>query len=175
MAEIGKNKLVKFGKKLSYLLRHDDTHQFDEHGYRTISDLVNNHGFTFDLIQKIVETNDKQRYEFSSDKTKIRARQGHSVDVNVDLKETTPPNILFHGTSITNLQSIKRTGIDKSNRLYVHLSDNEELAYKVGERHGVPYVIKINTKQMVEDGIIFYLSNNNVYLTKFVDKKYFLN
>ena len=125
-------------------------------------------------LEEIVETNNKKRYEFSDDKKKIRARQGHSIPVDVELKEATPPDVLYHGTAKNFVGSIWKNGIKKMSRLYVHLSGDEETARKVGKRHGYPVVIFINTKQMREDGIKFYLSNNNVWLTEFVDKKYLM-
>ena len=87
--------LINFGKRLSFLLRHDTSYQFDEHGYRDVDELVEKQGFTKELLDVIVETNDKKRYEFSKDKKKIRARQGHSVNVNVDLTEVVPPDKTF--------------------------------------------------------------------------------
>ena len=125
-------------------------------------------------LEEIVETNDKKRYEFSDDKKKIRARQGHSVDVDVELEEKTPPDILYHGTATKFLESIYKNGINSGNRLYVHLSNDEDTAKKVGSRHGTPYVLKIDANKMFNDGNKFYLSNNDVWLTKFVDKKYIL-
>lgn len=169
-----KHKLIEEGKKLAFLLRHDKDYNFDEHGYRLIEDLINNHGYTFELLQEIVETNDKKRYEFNEDKTKIRARQGHSINVDVELKEAIPPDILLHGTAERFRDSIYEKGILKGNRLYVHLSTNVDSATKVGMRHGKPYLFIINAKAMVEDGIKFYLSNNEVWLTEYVDPKYFL-
>lgn len=166
------NDLVKKGKYLSFLLRHDKKYQFDEHGYREINDLIENHGFTKQEIFEIVETNDKQRYEFDLTKTKIRARQGHSVEINVDLLEKLPPDVLFHGTAIRFLESIKEKGILKMSRNYVQLSENFDTAIEVGKRHGKPVVLGVDTKKMREDGIKFYLSNNNVWLTEFVDSKY---
>ena len=80
--------LIKKGKQLSFLLRHDTEYTFDENGYREVSDLIKNHGYTRSELEEIVSTNDKQRYEFNKYHTKIRARQGHSIDVNVDLKKT---------------------------------------------------------------------------------------
>lgn len=164
--------LINRGKELSFLLRHDKDYQFDEHGYREVSDLIENHGYTFELLEAIVETNNKKRYEFSEDKSKIRARQGHSINVNVELKECTPPDVLYHGTAIRFIDSIEEEGIKKMSRQYVHLSKDKETAFNVGKRHGRPCVIVINTKKMVEDGVKFYLSNNNVWLTEFVDRKY---
>lgn len=168
------NNLIRKGKQLSFLLRHDTEYRFDEHGYREVQDLVQNHGFTNDEIVELVETNDKQRYEFNDDKSKIRARQGHSVNVNVDLKETLPPDVLFHGTATRFLDSIREKGILKMSRNYVQLSEKIDTAMEVGGRHGNPVVLGVDTKTMREDGIKFYLSNNNVWLTEFVDSKYIL-
>lgn len=170
-----KNELIKKGKHLSYLLRHDKNYKFDEHGYREIKDLIQNHGYTKDEIELIVNTNDKQRYEFNSNKTKIRARQGHSIPINVDLTEMIPPSELYHGTATRFLSSIFDNGIKKMNRNYVQLSSNKETAIDVGKRHGEPVILIIDTKKMHDDGITFYLSNNNVWLTEFVNKKYIKN
>lgn len=164
--------LIRKGKQLSFLLRHDTEYRFDEHGYREVRDLVQNHGFTKDEIVELVETNDKQRYEFNDDKSKIRARQGHSVNINLDLKESLPPDVLFHGTATRFLPSIKEKGILKMSRNYVQLSENFDIAMEVGKRHGKPVVLAVDTKTMREDGVKFYLSNNNVWLTEFVDSKY---
>ena len=90
--------LIQRGKKLSYLLRHDKSYTFDEHGWREVSDLVANHGFTMEELREIVVTNNKQRYEFSEDMTRIRACQGHSIQVDMELLEATPPDLLYHGT-----------------------------------------------------------------------------
>lgn len=167
--------LIKKGKHLSYLLRHDKNYNFDEHGYREIKDLIQNHGYTKREIELIVNTNDKQRYEFNSNKTKIRARQGHSIPINVDLTEAIPPFELYHGTASRFLSSIFDNGIKKMNRNYVQLSSDKETAIDVGKRHGEPVILIIDTKKMCDDGIIFYLSNNNVWLTEFIDKKYIKN
>ena len=164
--------LVKKGKHLSFLLRHDKEYQFDKHGYREVKDLVKNHGFTKQELIEIVETNDKQRYEFDLTKSKIRARQGHSVEINVDLQEALPPDALFHGTATRFLDSIREKGILKMSRNYVQLSEKIDTAMEVGRRHGNPVVLGVDTKTMREDGIKFYLSNNNVWLTEFVDSKY---
>ena len=169
------NDIIRKGKRLAFLLRHDEEYQFDEHGWREVSDLIANHGYTMELLDEIVETNIKKRYEYSEDKTKIRARQGHSINVDVELKETTPPDILYHGTAETIVPTILKEGIVKGNRLHVHLSQTEETAVNVGKRHGKPYVLRINTKQMSEAGIKFYLSNNGVWLTDYVSPKYIID
>lgn len=169
---MSKDNLVKKGKHLSFLLRHDTEYQFDKHGYREVKDLVKNHGYTKSELIEIVETNDKQRYEFNNDKTKIRARQGHSVNVDVELKETTPPDVLYHGTATRFLDSIMKNGINKMSRNYVQLSSDIDTATTVGSRHGTPIILKVDSRKMSDDGIKFYLSNNNVWLTEYVDTKY---
>lgn len=165
---------IKRSKKLSYLLRHDKSYAFDEHGWREVSDLVGNHGFTMEELREIVATNNKQRYEFSEDMTRIRARQGHSIQVDVELEEAIPPDVLYHGTAKDFVDSIMMQGILKGKRLYVHLSTTIEAATKVGERHGEPAVLAIDAKRMHEDGIKFFLSRNGVWLTEFVDAKYII-
>lgn len=167
----GKN-LVSRGKRLAFLLRHDKNYPFDEHGWREISDLITNHGYTMDELKEIVATNNKQRYEFSEDMTRLRARQGHSVHVDVELEEKLPPDMLYHGTGEQSLAPIREQGINKGNRLYVHLSETSEAAVNVGKRHGKPVVLVIDAKRMAEDGHKFYLSRNGVWLTDYVDVKY---
>lgn len=164
--------LINKGKKLSFLLRHDKDYKFDEHGYRDVNDIIDNHDLSFDEINEIVETNDKKRYEFNQDKTKIRARQGHSININVDLKEEIPTKILYHGTSDRFVNQILKDGIKKMNRNHVHLSNDIDTAINVGKRHGKPVVFEIDTRQMINDGIKFYLSNNNVWLTDYIHPKY---
>lgn len=166
--------LIKRGKKLSYLLRHDKSYAFDKHGWREVSDLVANHGFTLEELREIVATNNKQRYEFSEDMTRIRARHGHSIQVDVELAEATPPDMLYHGTAKAFIGSIRKQGILKGKRLYVHLSTTIGMATKVGERHGKPAVLAIDAKRMHEDGIKFFLSRNDIWLTEFVDVKYII-
>lgn len=166
------NDIISKGKRLAFLLRHDKDYAFDEHGWRTVSDLIAHHGYSLDDLKEIVATNNKQRFEFSDDMKCIRARQGHSVQVDADLMEATPPDLLFHGTSVRFLDSIKGQGLKKMNRLHVHLSPNAEIAESVGKRHGKPCVLIIDAKQMTEDGCKFYLSRNGVWLTDKVDVKY---
>lgn len=170
--------VIRKGKHLAFLLRHDqdafDKGLIDNNGWRNVSELIKNEGYSKELLDEIVETNNKQRYEYNSDKSKIRARQGHSINVDVNLTEAIPPSVLYHGTSTKALESIYKQGIVKGDRLYVHLSKDEETALKVGSRHGTPYVLKINTEQMVKDGLKFYISNNGVWLTEYVNSKYII-
>ena len=164
------------GKTLAFLLRHDKEALvegvIDRNGWRDVRDLVTHHGYTIPLLETIVTTDDKGRYEFDKPHTKIRARQGHSIDVDVGLCETVPPITLYHGTAVASIDAIYRDGIKPQSRLYVHLSSDMETAFKVGSRHGKPCAIEIDTVGMIEHGMKFYLSNNGVWLTPFVDKSY---
>ena len=159
-------------RKLAFLLRHDRDYEFDRHGWREVSNLLEHHGFTLEELCEIVKTNNKQRFEFSDDMRWIRARQGHSVQVDVELVEQLPPDILYHGTSEEEIDSILANGITPQTRLYVHLSDTIDTAVNVGRRHGKPVVLKVDAKRMSEEGIIFYLSRNGVWLTDKVDANY---
>ena len=147
--------------------------KIDEHGWRMVEELEDM-GLSRELLDVIVATNNKQRYEYSPDGKKIRARQGHSINVDVELAETTPPDVLYHGTATRFLESIYAEGLVPGNRLYVHLSADEATAIKVGSRHGAPSVIKIDCRKMIADGYKFYLSNNGVWLTKQVLPEYFI-
>lgn len=162
-------------KELAYLLRHDkdafDKGFIDECGWIAVGTLPP--CFTKELLDDIVKTDNKGRYEFNEDKTKIRARQGHSIPVDVGLKEVTPPDVLYHGTSDRFLDSIMFYGLKKGSRLYVHLSKDVETAKNVGKRHGGGLVVlKIDTKGMHEAGEKFYISNNGVWLTDYVNPKW---
>ena len=171
------NKLSVF---ISLILRHKPETigiTIDEYGWANVKELIdgiNNSGKTInmDILEEIVRTDEKNRYSFNKDKTKIRANQGHSIPVNVELKEKTPPDILYHGTATRFLENIKQQGIKSMSRLYVHLSKDQETAFKVGDRHGKSVVLIIDAKRMHNDGIKFYLSENNVWLTKYIDSKY---
>lgn len=168
-------KLIYRGIKMAFFLRHDKTYPFDEHGWREVRDLMENHGYTMEELEAIVATNNKRRFEFSEDKSRIRARQGHSVHVDVELEEKMPPDTLFHGTAKAFIDSIMEKGIIKGNRLYVHLSTTKEIATNVGRRHGEPIVLVIDAKRMAEDSHRFFLSRNGVWLTDYVDPKYITN
>lgn len=165
---------------ISLVLRHKPDAagiKLDEHGWANVDELIsgiNETGrvITMEMLEEIVATDSKQRYSFSDDKTLIRANQGHSVPVDVELKEQEPPEFLYHGTTDKFLESISENGIKHMSRLYVHLSSNIETAIKVGKRHGNPIVLKVRSGDMAKDGIKFYLSENGVWLTKYVDSKY---
>ena len=159
-------------KRLAYLLRHDRKYQFDANGWREVSDLTEKHGFTFEDLCVIVDANNKQRFEFSEDMQYIRARQGHSIHVDVELEECVPPPILFHGTAEHSVNTILKEGLMSQNRLYVHLSSTMGTAINVGKRHGAPVVLKVDAQKMFKDGAKFYLSRNGVWLTDYVATEY---
>lgn len=171
------NKLSVF---ISLVLRHkpDEAHiTLDEHGWANVEELlagINDTGRKIDMeiLKEIVRTDNKQRYSFNEDKTLIRANQGHSIPVDVELEEKQPPQFLYHGTADRFLDSIMLEGLKPMSRLYVHLSKDEETAVKVGKRHGKPVVLKISAEEMYYDGKKFYLSQNGVWLTKYIEKKY---
>ena len=149
----------------------------DENGWASVDELINgiNSGdryIDFELLQEIVRTDDKGRFSFNEDKSKIRAVQGHSIDVDLQLEAITPPKYLYHGTAIKYLESIKQSGIEKRTRNYVHLSPNEIIAKGVGIRHGVPVILKIDTEKMNSDGYEFFMAENGVWLTDYVPFKY---
>lgn len=174
-------KYDKLSKYLSLVLRHNPAAAhitLDEHGWADVEELLagmNAAGSRIDrdILKEIVSTDNKQRYSFNQDETLIRANQGHSIPVDVELKEQEPPEFLYHGTADRFLGSIQKEGLKPMSRLYVHLSKDMETALKVGKRHGKPVVLKIHSKEMYRDGIQFYLSENGVWLTKKVDVKYF--
>lgn len=165
---------------LSLVLRHkpEAAHiTLDNHGWAKVSELINGVKSTgryidMQMLEQIVREDSKMRYSFNEDFTKIRANQGHSVKVDIGFNAIPPLNSLYHGTSTKNLSSIYENGINSGKRLYVHLSDNKQLAAKVGSRHGKPVVLTIDAHQMHQDGYNFYLSENNVWLTEYVPKEY---
>lgn len=171
-----KKQETKTSKMISYLLRHNpEEGNLDmdyDGGWVAVSKLCDHLKIDIDFLKYIVEADNKQRYSFNDDYTKIRANQGHSINVIIDMAELEPPNVLWHGTAYHNLVSIQKNGINRQQRLYVHLSDTMDTAGVVGKRHGKPVVLAIKALQMYADGIKFYLSENGVWLTEYVDPKY---
>lgn len=174
------NKKIELSKFLSMILRHKPYVigiELDKHGFADTKELLKamvNYGkyIDMDLLEQIVLTDNKQRYSFNEDKTKIRANQGHSIHVDVEFKELKPPDTLYHGTATRFLESIKSDGLKSMTRLYVHLSSDISTAIAVGKRHGIPIVLKINSSQMYRDGFKFYFSENRVWLCKHIPTEY---
>ena len=166
-------------KYISLILRHKPEVigiRLDEHGWANVSELIEGVGRThrldMQILEEIVASDEKQRYSFNEDKTLIRANQGHSIPVDVELVQVAPPEILWHGTGAKFVEYIEQLGLIAKSRLYVHMSRDYETAVNVGSRHGKPVVYKVHAKEMEQDGFIFYQSVNGVWLTKEVPKKY---
>ena len=171
--------LKETSKYMSLILRHKPDAigiTLDEYGWANVDELIagiaKDNEFNMEILEEIVRTDEKQRYSFNEDKTLIRANQGHSIPVDVELEEKEPPEILYHGTGEKYVSSIDAQGLIPKSRLYVHLSKDEETAVKVGSRHGKPVIYIVKAKQMYEDGYKFYISENGVWLTKEVPVKY---
>lgn len=141
----------------------------DSRGWANVDELLQGvsktHPLTMEQLEEIVRTDDKQRYSFNGDKTKIRANQGHSVPVDVELVECEPPELLYHGTGEKYLESIMQNGLVAKSRLHVHLTDDLETAKSVGLRHGTPVVFTVLSGQMHRNGVRFFRSENGVWLT----------
>lgn len=170
---------IKVSKYISLILRHKPETigiKLDEHGWADVDELIAGVARTHDLnrmmLEEIVAYDDKQRFAFNADKTKIRANQGHSIMVDVELVKTRPLDILWHGTAKKYEKAIDNEGLIAKNRLYVHLSNNKETAYKVGKRHGKPLIYEVDANRMYHDGYEFFLSLNGVWLTKAVPACY---
>lgn len=172
--------VTKISKTLSYWLRHAPEKgdlTLDAKGWACVNDVMaslHKEGLPsdFETLMQVVEENDKKRFEFSADLMLIRARQGHSIEIDLDLKPSVPPVVLYHGTTNKVIGEIRKKGLLKMNRHHVHLSPDKETATKVGSRRGAPVVLVINTKSMYVDGHKFYVTDNGVWLTDEVPPKY---
>lgn len=177
MNEQDKKRISKF---LSFILRHSPEAialQLDDHGWANVEELLQKaalHQRVFskeDLIE-IVATNDKKRYAFDETRTRIRASQGHSLQIELQLPPAVPPEILYHGTAARFLENIKVEGLMKMSRQHVHLSASRKTAESVGRRRGIPVILCIQSGRMHRDGAVFFLSDNDVWLVEHVDVKY---
>lgn len=163
--------LAKISKHLSYILRHKPESiglLLNIQGWASIDELISKSDFSLshELLKKTVEQNDKKRFSISDDGLYIRANQGHSINIDLDLSPTEPPNILYHGTADRFLDSILEKGLISKQRQHVHLSKDTQTAEKAGQRHGKPIVLTIKAKKMYEQGFEFFLSKNEVWLTE---------
>jgi putative RNA 2'-phosphotransferase len=173
--------MEKISKIMSFWLRHSPEKgglTLDKEGYVSTESLLNalskeGYPITHNQLDEVVETNDKKRFTYNSDKKKIRAAQGHSIKVDIKMKEKVPPTLLFHGTKEQFLLSIKKNGLVKGNRNHVHLSANLDTAHKVANRrNGKSVIIAIFAKKMAEDGYKFFISDNGVWLIDHVPSNY---
>lgn len=167
-------------KYLSYILRHDPENAgitLDRNGWTDTALLLEGLRLRFPELDRagleyIVATNNKQRFAFNEDKTRIRASQGHSVAIELNCLEQSPPVVLFHGTSQDYVNAIMEEGLKKQTRHHVHLCQDVATALQVGSRHGRPKILKVRSGKMFEDGYVFYISANHVWLTDHVPPEY---
>jgi len=169
--------MSKSSRFLSLILRHKPEEiglELDKNGWGNVKFILKKTGQTFNELKNIVETNNKKRFTFNDDFTKIRANQGHSIDIDLGLKPITPPAVLYHGTASKNLHMILVKGLLKMDRQHVHLSSDTYTAIKVGQRHGKPVVLTLDAKLMFEEKHEFFKSKNGVWLTDTVQCKYII-
>jgi len=171
---------VRISKTLSYWLRHrpdEASLSLDAQGWARVDDVLaaleaNGLANDFDTLLAVVESSDKQRFELSADVSRIRARQGHSIDVDLALDAVAPPDVLYHGTVDRFLAAIMAEGLSKMRRHHVHLSPDTETARRVSARRGRPVVLAIDARAMHAEGLKFYVTKNNVWLTESVPARF---
>lgn len=174
------NDLKHISKFLSLVLRHKPEEigiNMDSEGWVDVKELLEKCSakkryINLELLQQIVNTNDKQRFAFNHDHTRIRANQGHTIEIDLKLEPTEPLEYLYHGTVAKFIDGIKTSGLQKMERMHVHLSKDLETAIKVGSRRGKPVILKIRASEMYKDGYAFYISNNGVWLCEAVPAQY---
>lgn len=177
MDEKRKTKISKF---LSLILRHQPEVvglKLEENGWVDVKSLIeacSDYGkpFNFAELKSVVETNDKKRFAFNEDETKIRASQGHSLEIEIEFEKRTPPEILYHGTAEKNVGVIFAEGLKKMWRHHVHISADKETAKKVGMRYGKPVIFEVDTNAMISEGFEFFVSANGVWLVENVPPKF---
>lgn len=174
------NRIVKISKYLSYHLRHHPDAiglELAAGGWVAVDDLLaaaKQHQFPIsrEELDEVVANNDKKRFSFDETGTSIRANQGHSVKIDLQLEPTLPPEVLYHGTGHRAVESILTEGLQKRSRHHVHLSADIDTAKKVGARHGKPVVLVIDAAKMQQEGYQFYCSENGVWLVDEVPPEY---
>ena len=171
--------LHEISKLIALVLRHKPEElglSMDSHGWVEVGALIEKinalQPFTMEMLQEIVDTDNKKRYSFNADKSCIRANQGHSIPVDLELLPVMPPKTLYHGTATRFSGSIEEKGLLPMQRQHVHLSANLETAITVGKRHGTPVVYEIDAEAMCKSGYVFYCSENGVWLVQAVPAKY---
>lgn len=164
------NNHIKESKRLAYLLRHSNLP--NHKGWIKVDVVQNELGVSLLDIQKIVHEDTKGRFEFSEDKSSVRALYGHSIDVNLGLEPTIPPPVLYHGTAEKYVDSIMKEGLRPRKRNFVHLSETMDMAKQVGTRHGSPVVLSIDIEAMIRAGYKFYKAQNGIWLTEDILPKF---
>jgi len=168
------------GKYLSWILRHRPDAlglTLQPGGWVDVEALLKGleateHAMSFGVLRATVAADSKGRFSFDADETRIRANQGHSATVELQLLAEDPPSVLFHGTVARFLDSIRAVGLLRGERHHVHLASNEASAIEVGSRRGRPILLRIDSAQMKADGYVFYCSTNGVWLTESVPPGY---
>ncbi|HEV2070704.1 MAG TPA: RNA 2'-phosphotransferase [Acidimicrobiales bacterium] len=169
---VPQDRATRASKYLAYRLRHDPDGaglKMSSDGWVEVAALLraaNGDGIAigFDELRVIVATNDKQRYELDGPGRRIRARQGHSVAVDLGLQPRRPPAVLYHGTVRRFVDSILAEGLRPMGRQYVHLSADPATATDVGGRRGAPVVLAVQADSMCAAGLDFWMSANGVWL-----------
>lgn len=159
-------------KFLSLVLRHEPQRiglQLDAAGWSSVEALLSKlaqagQPLSRETLLQIVATSDKQRFALSEDGLSIRANQGHSVDVALGLPPQVPPAELYHGTASRSLDSIRQTGLNRGSRHHVHLTERPDTAVSVGQRYGVPVILRIDARAMHDAGHVFFCTANRVWL-----------
>jgi len=167
-------------KFLSLILRHQPETigiELDEGGWVDVDVLMDalsrhNHGMSRTVLEEVVRTNDKQRFAFSNDGKRIRANQGHSVEVQLGYEPAVPPETLYHGTPRQSVETIEKEGLKKMSRHHVHLHVDVKTATAVGQRRGKPVLLKVRALDMHQGGHEFFVTPNNVWLTDHVPSEY---
>lgn len=171
---------VRISKFLSLVLRHEPQRAgltLDSAGWVEVDTLLRGCAaagmrITRAELDDVVAQSDKQRFAFSEDRTRIRANQGHSVEVELAYEPAQPPEVLFHGTADRFVASIRAQGLMRAKRHHVHLSADRKVAVEVGRRHGKPCVISVAAGAMHRAGQVFFRSANGVWLTEHVPATY---
>jgi len=176
---LNEEQLKKLSKGMSYWLRHkpeDIGLNLSKDGWVDTQELIDKGQkkmmFDFNDVKQVVQQNDKQRFAMSGDFLKIRANQGHSIDVEIKFQEILPPVFLYHGTPKKSVDQILKEGLKKMKRTHVHLSVDKETAAKVGSRRGDFTILKVEAMKMRAEGHKIYISENGVYLTDVVPPEY---
>ena len=173
-------RLVRLSKFLSYVLRHHPESiglELDEGGWARVDELLTaaqraGVSLNEESLRQVVEQSDKKRFAFSEDSLRIRAEYGHSIPVELDLQAVLPPEFLYHGTARRFVASIRRQGLRRRGRNYVHLSPDEHTAIGVGKRHGKPVILVVQARRMHGSGFTFYRSESGTWLTEEVPPEY---
>lgn len=181
MTTISKKQQISDSRLMSFVLRHKPEAlglTLSGAGWCNTTDLIKamkstqGSHFTLTYLQEIMANEDKPRYKLNATKTLIRASQGHSIDIDLDLPPIEPPPVLWHGTAQKSVDAIFEQGITKRSRHHIHLSSDLKTASDVGSRHGQLVILEVDATRMFNDGFDFYQSENLVWLTDFIPSQY---